>query len=245
MSRFDIRLSATEKISGEYKAGRHVVVFSHGFDVRRDSNGLFHDIAANLPKDFGYVLFDYHSYEGSTETLRTFHEQARVLGHVIAWVKTQLHPLSFHLIAHSMGCVTAAFAGYSGFETVTFLAPPMKNTRGLRHFFTTHPGATHYGDYWEISRKSGKTTRVSERFFRELESANPSGFIRAYAFSNPIKIICATADQFIPEQHYDILKSQKNISVHALNADHNFTGEARHELLATLALQFTARARSA
>ncbi len=49
---FDITLNDASRIQGEYKLGDRLVVFSHGFDVRRDSNGLFHDIAESLPEGF-------------------------------------------------------------------------------------------------------------------------------------------------------------------------------------------------
>ncbi len=234
MSQFDIMLTDHSRIQGEYKPGQKIVIFSHGFDVRRDSDGLFHDIAKSLPEDFGYVLFDFHYYEGVFETLRPLSEQAIVLQQVVAWAKHNLRPLSLHLVAHSMGCTIASFAEEPSFETVTYLAPPLKNGGGFRRFFTTHPGAQHKGSHWEITRRSGKTTRVSDKLFLESESADPVGYMRKYADIQPIQIIYAAQDRFIHEDLYLNLKGTKGLAIKGVEADHNFTGNARGVIIGEL-----------
>jgi hypothetical protein len=47
----------------EYQLGAQMVVFSHGFGVRADAHGMFTDIAQALPRGWGYVLFDYDTFD--------------------------------------------------------------------------------------------------------------------------------------------------------------------------------------
>lgn len=227
MSQFEITLSDTSRIRGEYRAGSHVVVFSHGFDVRRDSKGLFSDIAHSLPEHFGFVLFDYHDYRGDTEYLHTLSEQAAILHQVVAWTKANLHPLELHLVAHSMGCTVASYAAEPSFSSVTYLAPPIHSGSGLRRFFTTHPGLiTHSGHSFTVARRSGKTTHVTEAFLSEFESAQPEMFLRRYAASKPLSIIAAKEDRFMPPSIYDSLRKQ-HLAVEVIPGDHNFSDTAR------------------
>ena len=63
----------------EYRLAPSMLVFSHGFGVRRDSRGMFTDIIQHLPEDFGYVLFDYDSSEnGMTRATLTGEQIARL-----------------------------------------------------------------------------------------------------------------------------------------------------------------------
>lgn len=238
---FDIIRADGSRITGEYKPGRQIVIFSHGFDVRRDSNGLFHDIAAGLPDGMGCVLFDYHVHRGSDEILRPFSEQVAVLHDVIAWTHQQLHPISIHLIAHSMGCKVASLAAITAFDTVTYLAPAMRSGPGFRTWFTTHPGARQAGDGWEIRRRSGKTTHISERFFTEHASFDPVRLLAAYAKKRPLHIIYATEDRFINPESFEPLRAEQGITLEALTGDHNFTGEARNEIVARVASRLNGR----
>lgn len=232
MSRqFDITLSNSQRISGEAKAGKKMIIFSHGFDVRRDSNGLFKDIVNNLPEDYGYVIFDYHVYEGIEENLRPLSEQARVLKEVVKWTKHEFKPLTINLIAHSMGCTIASYAQEKIFDQILYLAPAMRSGSRLRTFFTSRPTAKHHGDHWEVSRRSGKITRINDRFFEEFEAVDPPILMMKYATKKPINIIFAKQDEFITEDSFDIFKSTTSINVRGINGDHNFNAPARQNLL--------------
>ncbi len=154
----------------------------------------------------------------------------------MSWAKTQLHPLELHLVAHSMGCTIASYAAETSFSTVIYLAPPLHSGRGLRRFFTTHPGLVHADNNgYVIERRSGKTSKVSEKFLAEFESAQPLAYIRNYAKQRPLSIITAEQDQHIPPSIYDELSSEPNIAVQRIEGDHNFSGASRVALCSVLA----------
>lgn len=228
---FDITLSNNQRISGEAKAGTKIVIFSHGFDVRRDSNGLFRDIVDSLPENYGYVIFDYHVYEGIEENLRPLSEQARVLKEVVKWTKRELKPVTINLIAHSMGCTIASYAQEKTFDQILYLAPAMRSGSRLRTFFTSRPTAKHHGDHWEVSRRSGKITRINDRFFEEFEAIDPPVLMIKYASKKPINIIYAKQDEFISEDSFDVFKTTSSINIQGINGDHNFNPPARKSLI--------------
>jgi hypothetical protein len=48
---------------------KHIVIYSHGFGVRKDDRGLFTDIAATLPSA-EHIMFDYNQVDEATVLLR-------------------------------------------------------------------------------------------------------------------------------------------------------------------------------
>lgn len=229
-SPFNIILADGSSVDGEYRVGKNVVIFSHGFDVQRDSNGLFLDIVSYLPKDFGFVFFDYHLYSNGNERLRTISQQSVALREVTEWVINNLKPRTIHLVAHSMGCKIASLAKIASFDSIIYLAPAINHGTGFRKWFTTHPGATQTDDGWQIERRSGKTTHISKTLFDEQEKLDPKELMIRYAANKPIEIIYALHDRFIPATQIEELAKISSITITPIDADHNFTGSASHEV---------------
>ena len=47
---------------------KHIVIYSHGFGVRKDDNGLLSDIAEHLP-EVESILFDYYDLNEANNEL--------------------------------------------------------------------------------------------------------------------------------------------------------------------------------
>src|SRR4051812_23517766 len=91
------------QLTADVQLAPHVVIFSHGFGVQRDSRGMFTDIAAALPKGVGYVLFDYNDIDSAHNLVHAngFADQVIRLRAVISWVRMQPGVTQISLVGHS------------------------------------------------------------------------------------------------------------------------------------------------
>src|SRR6185369_13842555 len=102
----------------------HVIVFSHGFGVRKEDRGLFTAIAKALP-DAKSVLFDYNpiNEESNTLTAKPLNEQALKLRKVINSARAEFPGAIIDLVCHSQGCVVAGLVKPRGIRKVIMLTP--------------------------------------------------------------------------------------------------------------------------
>lgn len=218
----------------EYQLAAQVVVFSHGFGVRRDSRGLFTAIAAGLPSGWGYVLFDYDSFDSVTNQQRVVGLTARAerLEAVLDWVRKQSDVQAVHLIGHSMGTLTLANLAPDGIGKMILLAPPLKLGSRFVESYTERSGATHEGHTWSIPRSDGTTTVVDDEPLAELVSIDAEGELAKLALFRDYTIVIAGTDQTLPDEDYTELIVMPSVSMVGVErADHDFSGPARVELL--------------
>lgn len=218
----------------DFKLGTTVAVFSHGFGVDRTSNGMFNDIAASLPDDYGYVMFDYYDMINDALAMTTFSEQQSRLSKVIDWATTQPHVNQVVIVAHSMGCVITALLASSKPARTIMLAPPLDIGERTRQYFTSKPGAHKEGGEWVIPRSSGVTTRIPEQMFDEFEQADALAAFIDYARKHPFDLVIAGRDEVLAGQDYKQL-ARAPITLHTIKeADHNFSGAQRRQLIQLL-----------
>lgn len=220
----------------EYKAGEEIVIFVHGFGVKRDSRGMYSDVAAALPEHFGYVLFDLYEVSGDVVSITPPEEQARRLRAVIDFVRADAPTAKVHLIAHSMGCPISTLAEPLEANTVLFLAPAAKFSGGTQKYFERYPGAKMVDDVLQIPRKDGTTTKIPNSFFSELKGLDAQGLMVDFAAKKPLTVIRATEDGVITDITYEQLEASDNITIVDLPADHNFLGETRQQLIEMILL---------
>ena len=216
----------------EYRLAPNMVVFSHGFGVRRDSRGMFTDLVRSLPDGFGYVLFDYDDVVGEG-TLRATYATAQVdrLKQVMAWAKAQPGVERIGLVAHSRGCIIAALASITSLSAVILLAPPLVDGHA-RRYFTTKPGTVRKGDDWYVPRSDGTTTIISEGVFQEFEDVQREEVVLSYVAKQPACLIVAGADKILDDQDYASFEHNPNVSLAAIpGASHDFDGASRQELI--------------
>lgn len=223
---------ALHNIKMEHSFAQNMVVFSHGFGVEKDGGGLFTELVTKLPKNFGYVLFDYNDYDGESTTMSDFTEQARRLSHVVRWVQQQRGVTGTHIIAHSMGCITAALAKPKINGHFIFLAPPLRIGENTRNYYTTKPGAKQDGNRWLIPAASGSTLIVPLSLIDEFEQINAGKKLLDFANTQRLTLVMAGKDEVLGDEDYTDLSNHLNIDfVSILEGDHSFKGKSRKKLI--------------
>lgn len=92
-----------------------IVLYSHGFGVKKDDSGLFTDIASSLD-GFQHVMFDYNQIneQNNTLTVTPLHEQAEILKSQYDTLRNKYPEAIIDLVCHSQGCVVAGLAELGG-----------------------------------------------------------------------------------------------------------------------------------
>lgn len=230
-----------EGIAAEYLWGQHVVVFSHGFGVDMTDRGLFAEIAANLPKGCGYVMFDYNARKGKKVALSDFGEQARRLRTIINWVRQQAGVKSLSIVSHSLGGVIVALACPSSPQKVIMLAPPLNLSKRTKQYFTEKPGAKFKKGLWHVPRRDGTISLVPETLFNSFEETNAAEVLSSYARQQPFTIIGAGDDEVLKGMPYAKLAEQDSLPfIEVKGANHDFEGPARQELIGIIDQQLSA-----
>jgi hypothetical protein len=212
-----------------------IIIYSHGFGVRKDDRGLFTDIAAALP-GAGHVMFDYNRADEAANTLTVapLGEQAQKLGSVIAETRAKHPDAVIDLVCHSQGCVAAALLKSQGIRKTIFTAPPAELTiDNMRRIFGSRPGShIDIDGVSTLSRRDGSTTIVPEAYWRDIQNISPIALYNSLAQLTELLIINATQDEILGKPDFTALAP--SIKTTELNANHDFTGTARAELLGTV-----------
>lgn len=229
-----VKVVSLDGIKLEHKLAPHMVVFSHGFGVRRDSRGLFTDIARDLPEDFGYVLFDYYDYDEARSTVKItdFTAQIQRLRAILRWTQAQAGVQTVSVVAHSMGCVVAALARPVHLRHVIFLAPPLSIGERTRQYFTNKLGARHESGQWIVPRSDNTVSLMPDSLFAEFEATDAENAVLTYAAQQPLNLVIAAADEVLDDTDYQSLHGAAGITTETIaEAKHNFNDEARQPLI--------------
>jgi hypothetical protein len=213
-----------------------IVIYSHGFGVRKDDRGLFTDIAASLP-DAEHIMFDYNQVDeaANTMTVAPLTEQAEILRRKVAEARAANPDVIIDLVCHSQGCIVAAIANVPGIRKTIFTAPPPnadveeKIKRWRVRYGTQF--TTESASYLE--RKDGSTTIVPREYWASLHNLDVQQLYNTLAASTKLVVVTATNDEVLGEVIFDTLAP--NIKIIEMAAGHNFEGDARGELVDTIA----------
>lgn len=214
----------------------HIIIYSHGFGVRKDDRGLFTDIAATL-HGAQHILFDYNQADETTNTLTVapLTKQAEKLRRVITDTQAANPEASIDLICHSQGCVVAAMVQPQGIHKVVFLAPPdhfaavdQKIKKMLERPGTklNNDGSTSY------PRRDGSTTTIPKAYWDSRQGVNPMQLYRDLAGQTELTIVQADHDEVIGETDFSELKGTKVIH---MNTGHDYEGQYRDKVASLVA----------
>lgn len=214
---------------------KHIIVFSHGFGVRKDSRGLFTDIARFLDSS-EFRMFDYDEVDDihNTLTLRPLKSRASLLAQVLTEVRYSNPNAVIDLIAHSQGCIVAGLAKPVGIRKAILLAPPFRTgTARLMKRFEEHSGSeVNLEGVSRLPRRDGSTTLVPAEYWKDLDNIDPVHLYNDFPKISKLTVIEASQDEVL--DYKNLVGLDSKIKVVHLNGDHNFTGEAREGLLKTI-----------
>lgn len=215
---------------------RHIVIYSHGFGVRKDDRGLFTDIVVALP-EAKHILFDYNEVDetNNTITVAALDKQATKLNEKIAEARTKYPDVAIDLIAHSQGCVVAALAKPEGIRKVIFTAPPTRvldTELKIREICQNYSIAFTKEDTVRLPRKDGSTTIIPPDYWRVRNGLDAQELYNAFSKQTDLIIVTATNDEVLGEVNLD--RITPDLTIIPMASGHNFEGEGRSQLIAQI-----------
>ena len=208
---------------------KHIVVYSHGFGVRKDDRGLFTDVANALPKA-EHIMFDYNVIDKQANTLTVSPLQAQVQK-----LREQLDKLPadavVDIVAHSQGCVVTALAKPKSVRQIICLAPPDNvDVDRLISFFGNREGSVVDLDgQSRIPRRDGSTTIIPATYWQSLKGLDVIRLYNRLPDLAKVKFYIADDDEVLGMSNFD--KTDERIELLQMAGNHDFNGEYRDDLV--------------
>lgn len=219
----------------------HVIVFSHGFGVRKEDRGLFTAIAKALP-DSKSILFDYNpiNEESNTLTAKPLNEQALKLRKVINGVRAEYPGAIIDLVCHSQGCVVAGLVKPRGIRKIILLTPPddISQETVVRQHAARTGMEIDVTARTRLARSDGSTTVIHPEYWQSLAGINPVKLYNNLAKFTALRILNARHDEVLGKVKFDGI--DPSISFVTLDGNHNFDDEeSRKRILYILQKELT------
>jgi len=211
---------------------KHIIVYSHGFGVRQDDNGLLSDIAEHL-LGVESVLFDYYDFDEASNELFICPTSCQVskLQQIINDIKVVNPEAIIDLIAHSQGAIVAAMAKPNGIRRAIMLAPvfDMGLERTLSRYRNKPDAEVNINGISKISSSKGLTRVIPKEYWQERLHIKPFREYNAFSQKTEIIVIEAKQDELVPK--IDLKELNKRIKVTSLDGDHGFHFPNRDRLI--------------
>lgn len=210
-----------------------IILYSHGFGVKKDDRGLFTDIAGSLD-DFQHVLFDYNQIDedNNTLTVTPLHEQANMLKAQYSNLRGKYPDAMIDLVCHSQGCVVAGLADLSGVRKTILLAPPTRflgSEEKLKQM-SEREGTVIEDGVVSYPRRDGSTTIIKQDYWQSRDKiTDPIALYNELSKNTETIIVNALNDEVLGETDYSTLSEK--VTLIGQEANHDFTGEARANLV--------------
>jgi len=214
---------------------KHIIIFSHGFGVKKDDRGLLTDIAKAFPESITY-LFDYFDVdeENMTITIRPFTEQMNKLDSVYKKAKETYPDAIIDIIAHSQGTLIPALLKPLGIRKTVLLTPvfDMGIERTLKRYGSDPDTQINLEGISRLRKLDGYIRYVPKEYWIERKDLKPFDSYNDYALNTNLVVINANQDNILGNADTSQLNS--NIKVLNLDGDHEFSGEARNSIIEVL-----------
>lgn len=215
---------------------KNIIIFSHGFWVRKDSRWFLSDVAEQLSNDeTKTILFDYNNYNEETKELlvTSFSEQTKVLQQTIDQTHATYPEAKIVLIAHSQGCIIPCLCNTEIISQIILLAPFFNNDKEhVIAYQTKYPTNTYSETGLSYRwRTDGTTTVIPPDYRTERFATDNIALYNKLALHHEVHIIYPLQDNFLEFHDYRLVK---NIPITNLDGDHSFHGESRHHLITQL-----------
>lgn len=197
--------------------------------MRADSAGMFTDIATAFP-GYDFRMFDYYDIAPNGDQLvRSLDDQAKILQQQIDAVEDG----EIILLCHSQGSTVAGLVNLARVSKVILLAPPIKISRaGLINRMRHRKGAklNPHGSS-VIPRSNGTAMTIPVEYMDSIEVYDRLTLYRKIANTVPTVIVRALQDEILGLTDFSTITNVTNIELVDVEADHNFTGKGRVNLV--------------
>jgi hypothetical protein len=210
----------------------HVVIFSHGFGVRKEDRGLFTAISKALP-DAESVMFNYNpiNEKSNTLTAKPLPEQARKLRKAINAARAEYPGAIIDLVCHSQGCVIAGLVKPRGIRKTIMITPPDDTSEAtlIKQLGKHTEAPIDVTVRTRISRTDGSTTVIHPEYWQSLTGVDPVKLYNRLARFTALRLIRARQDEILGETPF--VGIDPSISLVTLDGGHNFDDEASRNRL--------------
>lgn len=219
----------------------HIIIYSHGFGVRKDDRGLFTEISKAVP-DAENILFHYNPIndKSNTITVKPLQEQAQKLRKVINTARAEYPGAIIDLVCHSQGCVVAGILKPRDIRKVIMLTPPdeVSVEALIRQLNLPEDTPVDLDNRLRLSRSDGTTTVIRPEYWQSLVGINPVKLYNRLAKFTALRIIKARNDEVLGDVKFEGL--DPGISFVTLDGNHNFDEEeSRKRILYILRKELT------
>jgi hypothetical protein len=203
---------------------KHIIIYSHGFGVRKDDRGLFTAISGSL-QDAESILFNYNpiNEQANTLTAMPLEEQVQKLRKVINAARIEYPGAIIDLVCHSQGCVIAALLKPRGIRKVIMITPPddVSETTVARQL--EGESEIDVTVRTRLLRSDGSTTVIHPDYWQSLAGIKPVKLYNRLARFTVLRIINAKQDEVLGDISFEGI--DPGISLVTLDGTHNFNGE--------------------
>lgn len=211
---------------------KHIIIYSHGFGVRKDDLGLLSGIAEALPEAES-ILFDYFDVDEEKKILSIcpMSEQVEKLNKVISDTRAANPEAIIDLIGHSQGTIIAAMAKPDGIRKTILLSPSfdMSLERTLARYRSKPEAQINIDGISIIPSSTGLTRIIPKEYWQERVLVKPFEEYNAFAEKTDITFIIANQDELSPK--VDLIELSSKVKILAIDGDHNFNDSARAPLI--------------
>jgi hypothetical protein len=204
----------------------HIVIYSHGFGVRKNARGLFSAVAAALPNAQS-VMFDYSpiNEKSNTLTVKPLQEQALKLRKIINATRAEHPDAIIDLVCHSQGCVVTGLVKPRSIRKVIMLAPPtdMSESTVAERLGTRSGISIDTTVRTRLLRSDGSTTVIHPEYWQGLAGIDPVKLYNKLARVTKLRIINARQDEVLGKVDFSALDPKTSLVT--LDGNHNFDGD--------------------
>ncbi len=211
----------------------HVIIYSHGFGVRKDDRGLFTDIAEQFP-NARRIMFDYNpvNEKSNTVTSKPLDDQALKLRKMINNARLDYPNSIIDLVCHSQGCVIAGLVKPRDIRKIIMITPPDEISEASMTAWLNKAMDIEIDTSvrTRLSRGDGSTTVVHPEYWQSLAGVHPVKLYNLLARVTALRMISAKQDDVLGETAFEGI--DPSISHVRLEGNHSFDDpESRKRLL--------------
>jgi len=233
----EVRISAFQQ---RMNSQEHIVIFSHGFGVKKDDRGLLsgpEGIAEALQREgIETILFDYNELNEADNTMVTtpLSAQAKILENVITETREKNLEAVIDIVAHSQGCIAPAILLPKNIRKIVFIAPSFDaEMERMIDYFKKYPETEiNLDGVTKLGRSDGSITYVPSLCWIDRGNTEPIPLYNQLSKITNLKIIRAGQDHILGAIEMNGLNEK--IESFLLDGNHSFENEAREPLISKI-----------